>query len=73
MSNGWTPERRARQAALILDWKPWKRSCGPKTDWGKAISAGNARRHGMRSRSVLEETRMLRSLIRQCRDISAEV
>jgi hypothetical protein len=24
MSNGWTPERRPRQAALILDWKPWE-------------------------------------------------
>jgi hypothetical protein len=38
MSNGWTSERRARQAALILNWKPWEGSCGPKTERGKAVS-----------------------------------
>jgi hypothetical protein len=73
MSNGWTSERRARQAALIVNWKPWERSCGPKTERGKVASARNARRHGMRSRNVLEEARMLRQLIRQCRDMSEEV
>ncbi len=26
MSNGWTPERRARQAQAIQRRKPWKRS-----------------------------------------------
>ena len=73
MSNGWTPERRARQAALILNWKPWERSCGPKTERGKAVSAGNAQQHRMWSRSVLEEAQMLRQVIRQCRDMSEEV
>ncbi len=73
MSNGWTPERRARQAAVILSWKPWERSCGPNTERGKVISARNARRHGMRSRSVLEEVRTLRRLIRHCRDATEEV
>lgn len=29
--NGWTPERRVRQAELIGNWKPWKRSTGPRT------------------------------------------
>ncbi len=29
MANGWTSERRARQAALIQRWKPWERSTGP--------------------------------------------
>jgi hypothetical protein len=28
MANGWTPERRARQAQAILQWKPWMRSTG---------------------------------------------
>jgi hypothetical protein len=73
MSNGWTPERRVRQAALIVNWKPWEQSCGPKTERGKMASARNARRHGMRSRSVLEEARMLRQLIRQCRETAQEV
>jgi hypothetical protein len=30
MSNGWTPERRMRQAALIANWKPWSHSTGPR-------------------------------------------
>lgn len=48
MSNGWTPERRARQAALIRASKPWEKSTGPKTEAGKAIVARNytkSRRH----------------------------
>src|ERR1700761_2169098 len=32
MSNGWTPERRMRQAALIANWKPWSHSTGPSAD-----------------------------------------
>lgn len=42
MANGWTSERRARQAALIRQWAPWKRSTGPRTTTGKAKIAGNA-------------------------------
>ena len=72
MSNGWTPERRERQAALIRTWKPWAQSSGPKTEGGQAISAMNARKHGMRSRRVLDETRMLRALIRQCGEMAPE-
>jgi hypothetical protein len=73
MSNGWTPERKKRQAAFIRDWKPWVRSTGPKTDGGKAASAMNARRHGMRSRRVLDESKMLRAMIRQCRESAREL
>ncbi len=42
MTNGWTPERRARQAELIRQWRPWEKSTGPKTDEGKATSSRNA-------------------------------
>lgn len=41
MANGWTPERRARQAALIHTWKPWERSTGPRTPEGKTKAASN--------------------------------
>ena len=34
-SKGWTPERRARQAELIRQTKPWEKSTGPKTQTGK--------------------------------------
>lgn len=43
MGNGWTPERRARQAALIRTWQPWAQSTGPRTAEGKAQAAENAR------------------------------
>ena len=41
MGNGWTPERWARQAALIRTWRPWEHSTGPRTDEGKARTAHN--------------------------------
>ncbi|MCO6441407.1 MAG: hypothetical protein J5I81_10045 [Nitrococcus mobilis] len=44
--NGWTPERRARQAEAIRRWKPWAKSTGPRTDEGKARSSRNAYRGG---------------------------
>ncbi len=73
MSNGWTLKRRVRQATLIRSWEPWMRSTGPRTEGGKATSAVNALRHGMRSRRALDEARILRTMIRQCRDTAQEV
>ena len=46
MTNGWTLERRQRQAELIQLWKPWKLSTGARTEEGKEISKMNALRHG---------------------------
>jgi hypothetical protein len=60
MANGWTPERRARQAELIRGWKPWERSTGPKTTQGKARVSRNAYRGGVRP--------MLRELAKALRD-----
>lgn len=57
MGNGWTPERRARQAALIRNWKPWERSTGPRTAQGKARTARNGFKGGHRV--------MLRALARE--------
>src|SRR5262245_22927938 len=54
---GWSAERRARQAALIRGWQPWRRSTGPKTEAGKARSAANALKHGFRSRETVEKLR----------------
>ena len=42
MVNGWTLERRERQAELIRQWQPWKQSTGPKTPEGKATASRNA-------------------------------
>lgn len=64
-----TPEHRARRAELIRQWKPWEKSTGPRTVEGKAASSSNARRHGMRSRDVIEELRQLRNLIKAWKDL----
>lgn len=58
--NGWTPERRARQSALIRSWRPWERSTGPKSDKDKEIVARNADKGGTRQ--------LLRELRRALRD-----
>lgn len=42
MANGWTAERRARQAAMIRTWKPWEQSTGPRSTAGKAKASRNA-------------------------------
>ena len=46
MATTWTPERRARQAALIRTWKPWKQASGPRTPEGKAKASRNAWKGG---------------------------
>src|SRR5687767_7218398 len=48
MANSWTQARRARQATVIRNWRPWERSTGPKTDTGKARVSRNAWKGGHR-------------------------
>jgi hypothetical protein len=56
---GWTPERRAKQAAAIHRWKPWRKA-GVKTATGKHISRMNAYKHGARSAAVAKLSALLR-------------
>lgn len=63
MANGWTPERRARQAEAIRRWKPWSRSTGPKTGEGRARSSRNAWKGGVRA-SLRTLARLLRERAR---------
>ncbi len=69
MATTWTPERRARQAALIRTWKPWKQASGPRTPEGKAKASRNAWTGGhwlkMRelSRMVNAEVNVARDLV----------
>jgi hypothetical protein len=61
---GWTPERRAVQAALIRRWQPWRSSTGPKTEIGKARCAMNALKHGKRSLATIREFQRIRRVLR---------
>ena len=67
MANGWTPERRARQATLIRTWKPWEKSTGPRSDEGKERAARNGFTGGRR-REQRELTKALNGLLRRQRD-----
>ena len=48
MANGWSLERRQRQAELIRRWRPWERSTGPRTEEGRQVVSRNAWRGGQR-------------------------
>ena len=65
--NGWTAERRARQAEAIQRWRPWEHSTGPRTTAGKARSAQNADRGGHWRRERALFTR-LRQALREHRE-----
>lgn len=67
MANGWTPERRARQAALIRTWKPWEQATGPRTDEGKARTAQNGFKGG-HWRRLRELTSAINELLREQRE-----
>ena len=58
--NGWTLERRKRQAEMIKTWKPWRQSTGPKTEEGKESCKMNAQKHGGYSAETKELQRLLR-------------
>ncbi len=72
MLNGWTPERKARQAELIQSWKPWAKSTGPRSLEGRLLVAKNAWRGGHRqmlrelARAVGDEVRQARDLVERC-------
>jgi hypothetical protein len=75
MANGWTPERRAKQAALICTWKPWQQSTGPRTPEGRTRAARNgdpgwpwaAERDNLRAmkKTVADLLRQQRELLRR--------
>jgi len=67
MANGWTPERRARQAAMIHNWRPWEKSTGPRSDEGKSRTARNGFKGGHRG-TLRELARMLNEALREQRD-----
>jgi hypothetical protein len=67
MASSWTPERKARQAALIRTWKPWKQATGPRTPDGKATAARNAYKGG-HWLMLRELSRLVNAEVREARD-----
>ena len=72
MANGWTPERRARQAELIRNWKPWQKSTGPRTDEGKARTARNGFKGG-HWRELCELTKGMNAVLREQREVMGKL
>jgi hypothetical protein len=68
MAASWPPERRARQAALIARWKPWKHSTGPRTAAGRSKSSRNAWKggHWLALRQLVQ---LVNAEIREARDL----
>lgn len=64
----WTPERRARQAALIHSWRPWTQSTGPRTPEGKAKASRNADKGNLWG-EIKAVRRLLNAEIRKAREI----
>ena len=76
MTSAWTPERRARQAALIRTWRPWEKSTGPRTDGGKARTARNGDKGGAwkTERAMIRELRQTtKNLLRRQRELLRRV
>ena len=63
-------ERRAKQAELIKQWKPWAKSTGPKSVEGKDRIAKNAWTGGHRAR-LRELSKMVNAECRQARELVA--
>jgi hypothetical protein len=70
MFNGWTLERRRKQAELIRTWQPWVKSTGPRSLEGKERVAANAWRGGHRAQ-LRELTKMVNAECRQARELVA--
>jgi hypothetical protein len=68
MASSWTPERRARQAALIRTWQPWKQATGPRTPDGKATASRNAYKGG-HWLMLRELARMVNAEVKAGRDL----
>ena len=70
MGNGWTPERRQRQAELIRQWMPWSKSTGPRTPEGRERVSRNAWTGGHRQQ-LRELSKMVNAQCRQARELIA--
>ncbi|RSZ41158.1 hypothetical protein EJO70_14855 [Variovorax sp. 553] len=69
MANGWTPERRARQAELIHIWRPWEKATGPTSPEGKARVSRNAYTGG-HWRTLRQMTKAMREMLKDRNEVT---
>jgi hypothetical protein len=63
--SGWTDERKAKQRIAIQRWKPWEKSTGPRTEYGKRETANNLVWARFKKRTQGLTPKQLVSLIKQ--------
>ena len=68
MGNGWTLERRAKQAEAIKRWKPWNQSTGPKSATGKERVSQNAWTGGHRQQ-LRDLSKLVNAEVWESRDL----
>jgi hypothetical protein len=68
---GWTDERRARQSALIHQWRPWISAQGPTSAAGKAASPRNRAVPGTLKHELLMMKRELADALRLAKAVNA--
>jgi hypothetical protein len=68
MKNGWTQERRQRQAEKIKQWQPWKQSTGPKTKKGKQTSSRNALKYP-NNQIMQQEMMLIKAMLQEQRNL----
>ena len=71
MVNGWTLERRRKQAELVKQWRPWAKSTGPRTPEGKERVSRNAWKGGHRQK-LRELITLVNAEVRASRDLVAD-
>ena len=71
MINGWTIERRLKQAKLIQRWKPWEDATGPRTIGGKNRSSQNAYKITS-MRNINKAIRELRQTLRKQKECMSD-
>lgn len=69
MDRIWLPEDRERQAKVMRDLRLWDHDIHPRTPEGKASSAQNARKLGLRSAEWIKFTRLLKDQKKLLRDL----
>ena len=72
-TKGWSEESRRKAAERIRKTRPWDHATGPKSETGKAASAGNSLKSGLHTsdmralrRILCAQAKLVQALNRHC-------